>query len=140
MVRGRAFWATDHRSKVEGDRDDFGRGGHLDEDGATSPEAASRYEPLDVPPFVPLWLAFLLAGFVGGVLVTITLFFSLATNQPDRGPLRPLPPAPRLQSAPATDLRAYQAAKKRELKGSAAAVRIDIAVRETAKQGWGPPK
>jgi hypothetical protein len=112
----------------------------LDTDDETSPEAPSRFEPLDVPPLLPFWLACLLAAFVGTVLVSITIAFPLATHQQYRGPLKPLPPAPRLQAAPHRELQDYEAAKRKELAGSAKAVPIDVAMRETAKQGWGPPK
>jgi hypothetical protein len=105
------------------------------ESDAPSPgEAASRYEPLDVPPLLPFWLACLLAAFVGGVLLTIEIAFPLATHQQYRGPLKPLPPAPWLETAPVAGLQRYEAAKRRELGAS------DEAMRETAKQGWGPPK
>jgi hypothetical protein len=100
----------------------------------TPAEAASRYEPLDVPPLLPFWLACLLAAFVGGVLLSIEVAFPLATHQQYRGPLKPLPPAPRLETAPMAELQRYKTAKRRELAAS------DEAMRETAKQGWGPPK
>ena len=97
-------------------------------------ETASRYEPLDVPPLLPFWLACLLAAFVGGVLLTIEIAFPLATHQQYRGPLKPLPPAPRLETAPTTQLQRYEAAKRRALAAS------EEAMRETAKQGWSPPR
>jgi hypothetical protein len=99
-----------------------------------SGEAASRYEPLDVPALLPFWLACLLAAFVGGVLLTIEVAFPLATHQQYRGPLKPLPPAPRLETAPVAELQRYEAAKRQELGAS------DEAMRDTAKQGWGPPR
>jgi hypothetical protein len=97
-------------------------------------ETASRYEPLDVPPLLPFWLACLLAAFVGGVLLSIQIAFPLATHQQYRGPLKPLPPEPRLETAPIAALQQYQQAKRRELKSS------EAAMRETAQQGWGPPR
>jgi hypothetical protein len=107
----------------------------------TSPaESEARYEPLDVPPLLPFWLACLLGAFVGGVLLYISLVFPLATDQQYRGPLKPLPPAPRLESAPARDFQRYQAVKRQELGGSAHRLPIEAAMRETARQGWGPPK
>jgi hypothetical protein len=105
-----------------------------DKDGPPAGETASRYEPLDVPPLLPFWLACLLAAFVGGVLLSIEIAFPLATHQQYRGPLKPLPPAPRLETAPVSQLQRYDAAKRRELEAS------EKAMRETAKQGWGPPK
>lgn len=105
-----------------------------------SVEPASRYEPLDVPALLPFWLGTILAAFVGAVLVLVTFGYPLATHQETRGPLKPLPPEPRIQSAPIRDLEHYEAAKKRELRGSGAAVSIDVAMRETATQGWGPPR
>jgi hypothetical protein len=82
----------------------------------------------------------LIAAFVGGVLLSIQLGFPLAVHQEKRGPARPLPPAPRLETAPATDLQRYEAAKREELAGRGTAIPIEEAMRATARQGWGPPK
>jgi hypothetical protein len=68
------------------------------------------------------------------VLVSIEIAFPLATHQQYRGPLKPLPPAPRLETAPMGELQRYETAKRGELAAS------DEAMRETAKQGWGPPR
>jgi hypothetical protein len=100
-----------------------------------SPETASRFEPRDVPPLLPLWLGLLLAAFIGAVLLTIDLGYPLATHQQSRGPLQPLPSSPRLETAPHRDLEQYEAAKRKELRSS-----IDAAMKATAEQGWGPPK
>lgn len=90
---------------------------------------------------LPFWLGLLIAAFVGGVLLSIQLTFPLAVHQERRGPSKPLPPAPRLQSAPAADLQRYEAAKRQELSGRDGAVMpIEAAMRATAQQGWGPPK
>lgn len=99
---------------------------------------AVRFEPKDVPPLLPLWLAGGLGGFVIIVLVGITLGYPLANRQEDRGPLQHLPPSPRLQVAPTDDLMTYQRAKARELQHSV--VPIDAAMRATAQHGWGPPR
>ena len=101
---------------------------------ASADARISRYEPAGVPPLLPFWLACLLAAFVGGVLLSIEIAFPLATHQQYRGPLKPLPPAPRLETAPVAELQRYDAAKGRELGAS------EEAMRETAKQGWGSPK
>ncbi len=101
------------------------------------PEAA-RFEPKDVPPLLPLWLAAGLGGFVIIVLVGIWLFYPLANRQEYRGPMQHLPAAPRLQVAPAEDLARYRAAKAEEL--HRAPMPLDQAMRATARQGWGPPK
>lgn len=97
-----------------------------------------RFEPSDVPPLLPLWLAAGLGGAVIVVLLGITLGYPLADSQEYRGPMRSLPPAPRLQVAPAEDLARYQAAKQRELQKTG--IPIETAMRRTAEQGWGPPK
>jgi hypothetical protein len=107
-------------------------------DDAKPAEAASRYEPLDVPPLLPLWLGCILAAFLGIVLLGITVGYPLATHQESRGPLKELPTAPRLQSAPTSDLQRYEGTKAREL--GAATGPIDAAMRDTVKQGWGPPR
>ena len=103
-------------------------------DGPAPAEAASRYEPLDVPPLLPFWLACLLAAFVGGVLLSIQIAFPLAIHQQYRGPLKPLPPEPRLTTAPTAQLQRYEATKRQELEAG------EKAMRETARQGWGPPR
>jgi len=97
-----------------------------------------RFEPSDVPPLLPLWLAGGLGGCVIIVVICITLFYPLADKQEYRGALQQLPPAPRLEVAPADHLARYDAAKRRELQRSP--VPIDEAMRATAQQGWGPPK
>lgn len=93
-----------------------------------------------MPPWLPFWLACLLASAVVGVLVFITIGYPIATHQEYRGPLKPFPPAPRLETAPMRDLHAYEANKAAELNGRAGTVPITVAMEETAKQGWGPPK
>lgn len=110
-----------------------------DSDGSPPPEAASRYEPLDVPPLLPFWLACLLALFVGAVLLVVSLGYPPATHQQYRGPLKALPPAPRLELSPHYDLQRYEAAKQQELQGSRTSIPIETAMRETVQQGWGPP-
>lgn len=97
-----------------------------------------RFEPIDVPPLLPLWLAAGLAGCVILVLLGIMVAYPLADRQQYRGPMQPLPPAPRLQVAPAEDLERYQAAKERELEKTG--VPLETAMRATVQQGWGPPK
>jgi hypothetical protein len=97
-----------------------------------------RFEPADVPAFLPLWLAAGLASFVIIVLVGINIGSPLADEQQYRGPMQSLTPAPRLQLTPGQDLEAYQAAKRREFQGSNSA--IEAAMHSTAKQGWGPPR
>lgn len=97
-----------------------------------------RFEPSDVPPLLPFWLAAGLGGCVVLVLIGITLGYPLADAQQYRGPMQSLPPAPRLQVSPAQDLAHYRAAKARELK--TAPMPIETAMRVTAQQGWGPPK
>lgn len=89
---------------------------------------------------LPFWLGLLIAGFVGGVLLSIDLGFPLAVHQESRGPLQPLPPEPRLQSAPAADLQRYEAAKRTQLSGRDGTIPIEQAMRATARQGWGTPK
>jgi hypothetical protein len=113
----------------------------LKTDEASPAKSRPRFEPLDVPPLLPFWLGCILAAFVGGVLLYISLVFPLATHQEYRGPLKALPPAPRLLTAPERDLYRYEAAKQRELSGARGRTQpIEAAMRETVKQGWGPPK
>ena len=100
----------------------------------TSGDAASRFEPRDVPPLLPLWLGLLIAAFIIGVFLWVTIGFPLADHQQYRGPLKPLAPAPRLETAPVAQRQSYDRAKKQELKS------ITAAMQATAQQGWGPPK
>lgn len=106
----------------------------MDSDASNEVEP-TRFEPGDVPPFVPLWLGAGLASFVVGVLLIISVGFPLADRQEARGPLQPLPAAPRLETAPNDHLAAYRAAKQRELGGKSDA-RIEAAMAATASQGW----
>ena len=116
-------------------------GGHLDRNSEHPATEAPRFEPLDVPPFLPFWLGALIAAFVGGVLLWITIGFPLAVHQESRKPLTRLPPAPQLESAPVRYRLAYDAAKQAELDGrDGSTMSIDAAMRATAQQGWGPPK
>ena len=103
---------------------------------------ATRFEPRDVPALLPLWLALLFAAFIVAVLIGITIGFPLADHQETRGPLQALPPAPRIETAPAVDLARYQAAKQAELRrrNHAGESAIDAAMKATAQQGWGPSK
>jgi hypothetical protein len=98
-----------------------------------------RYEVADVSPLLLIVLASLIALCVAGVLLAVTIGYPSASRPYDRGRVAPLPPAPRLQTAPAADLQRYQAAKRTELqgKGRGPRVPIDQAMRETAEQGWG---
>ena len=113
-------------------------GSILEDNQASHGGSATRYEPKDVPPLLPLWLACLIGGFIALVFIGITIGFPLADGQGYRGPQQALPPAPRLEVAPVTELQHYEAVKRRELKTSP--VPIESAMKETARQGWGPPK
>lgn len=140
VVPGRAFLAKDHHFHERTCVGEKRIGRNLDSNDQAPPAAASRYEPLDVPPMLPFWLGALIAGFVILVLVAIAISFPLADRQQSRGPLQPLPPAPRLQTAPVRELQRYEAAKRQELAGKGATVPIDAAMQATAQQGWGPPR
>jgi hypothetical protein len=95
-------------------------------------EQAPRFEPRDVPPLLPLWLAGGLAGFVALVFFVIWAGFPLANHQEYRGPMKALPRAPRLEIAPVGDRVRYEEAKQRELSRE----RIEAAMVATARQGW----
>lgn len=113
-------------------------GSVLEQDEASPPESVVRYEPKDVPPLLPFWLACLIGGFVALVLIAITVGFPLADHQQYRGPMQALPPAPRLEVAPVEERQRYDAGKQEELRTSA--VPIAAAMQATAREGWGPPK
>ncbi len=110
----------------------------MEQDRGSRGESVTRYEPRDVPPLLPFWLACLIGGFVALVLIGITIGFPLADRQQYRGPMQALPPAPRLEVAPVTELHRYEAAKRNELRTSP--LPIEAAMQATAKQGWGTPK
>ena len=115
-------------------------GNHLT-DGEGAPDSRARYEPLDVPAFLPFWLGCLIMLFVGGVLLWIAIEFPVARHQEYRGPMKSLPPMPRLQSAPTGELQRYEMEKTRELEATGRArgkrLPIDEAMRATAREGWG---
>ena len=71
---------------------------------------------------------------VAGVLVAVRIGYPTASRPYGRGRVAPLPPPPRLQSAPAEDLQRYRAAKRKELDDGQ--VPIERAMRETAERGW----
>lgn len=110
------------------------RGCLLVEDVSEARRPSPRYEVADVPPLLLFVLALLLGFCVAGVLVAVRIGYPSASRPYDRGRVAPLPPVPRLQSAPAADLLRYRAAKHKELDGGRAP--IDQAMRETAEQGW----
>jgi hypothetical protein len=114
----------------------------LHEESQPKERPATRFEPRDVPAFLPFWLALLFAGFIVAVLIGITIGFPLADHQEARGPLQRLPPAPRIETAPGVDLARYQAAKQVELKrrDQSRQSAIGAAMKATAQQGWGPSK
>ena len=95
------------------------------------------YERSDVPPRL---LAALAAGFaatIGIILVALSIAFPHALQPVTRGPLQPLPPQPRLQTAPALDLARYRAAEDQRLDARGPAkVPIDQAMNDVASEGW----
>lgn len=93
-----------------------------------------HYEVADVSPLLLFVLALLLGLCVAGVLVAVRVGYPSASRPYDRGRVAPLPPAPRLQSAPAADLLRYRGAKQKELERGQ--VPIEQAMRQTAEQGW----
>lgn len=92
------------------------------------------YERSDVPPRLLFALAAGLALSIGAVLAGVALAFPFALGPPGRGPTQPLPPQPRLETAPSTDLATYRAIERRRL------VRIDRAMNAQAAQGWSDGK
>jgi hypothetical protein len=92
------------------------------------------YERSDVPPRLLAALAAGLAGSIAAVLVGVALAFPFALGPPGRGPTQPLPPQPRLETAPSSDLVRYRAIEQHRL------ARIDQAMNEVAAQGWSDGK
>lgn len=104
------------------------------------------FEHSDVPPRLLLALSTGLAATVAAVLIALAIVFPQALVPNARGPSRPLPPQPRLQTVPADDLVRLRKAELRRLGGYGATadghVRIPIeqAMREVASQGWSDSK
>jgi hypothetical protein len=105
----------------------------------TQPESSgSRYEVADVSPFLLFLLACLMAVCIAGVLVAVRIGYPSSVRTEERGMVAPLPPQPRLETAPRAHLVQYRAAKRRELEASGGTREsIEAAMRDTAKQGWG---
>jgi hypothetical protein len=104
---------------------------------APARDSHARYEVSDVSPLLVMLLALGFALSVAGVIVFVGFAFPSANRPYMRGPTMALPQAPRLQSAPVSELERYRAAKAAELNGAAnGTVPIDVAMRETARQGW----
>lgn len=94
----------------------------------------SEYEQSDAPPWLPAALGSGLAICVAGLLLLISSFFPAALTPTPRGPLQPLPPAPRLQVEPGADLIRYQ--QIAEQRQDHAPLSIEQAMRTVAKRGW----
>lgn len=108
----------------------------------TDEHDVTEFERSDVPPRLLAWLAALLLGSIAAVLLILSLVFPVALRQQPRGPLRPPPFSPTLQTAPERDLAQYQA-RERELLGinerappGQGRIPIEQAMREVASEGW----
>ena len=102
------------------------------------------HERSDVPPMLLLALAAGLALAIGIVMAALAAAFPRAAQDQEKGPFRPLPPAPRLQVDPRADLLAYRAAAQAKLRSygwsdraqGRARVPVTEAMRAVAAQGW----
>ena len=100
------------------------------------------FERSDAPPRLVALLAAGLAATICAVLVTLALVFPSTLTPTSRGPLRPLPPQPQLQTDPAGDLARYRHIEQDRLHKYAwtsdghVAVPIDQAMNAVAAQGW----
>ncbi|HEX4739579.1 MAG TPA: hypothetical protein VH331_18675 [Allosphingosinicella sp.] len=102
------------------------------------------YERSDVPPVVLLALAVGFALTVAIVMIVLAAAYPHSLNDDFKGPTQPLPPAPRLQTTPRSDLVAYQAAERRRLETYGWTDRaqgrvhepVSQAMRQVAAQGW----
>ena len=110
------------------------------------PETANPtdYERSDAPPGLLVALAVGLAVTVIGVMIALAFLFPNALADCPKGPVQPLPPAPRLQIEPRGDLIAYETAKTRRLESYGWANRargrvhvpVEAAMRDVAAKGW----
>ena len=96
------------------------------------PEAdhVQDFERSDASPWLIVALAAGLAATVVAVMIALNLVFARALVDRPKGPVVPLPPAPRLQVAPKADLARVDAAEAARLQ------RIDAAMRQVAAEGW----
>lgn len=104
------------------------------------PETA--FESSDVPPSLLVSLAGGLAASIAAVLIALSIAFPIALRSTPRGPAQPLPPDPRLQTAPGVDLARYRSAEQAKLgsyrlmPNGHVQVPIDVAMRSEAARGW----
>jgi hypothetical protein len=104
------------------------------------------YERSDAPPRLVALLAAGLAATILAVLVILALAFPASLAPASRGPLQPLPPAPRLQTDPAGDLLRYRDVEQARLSkygwtgDGHVSVPIDQAMNAVAAQGWSDGK
>jgi hypothetical protein len=109
-------------------------------------DCETAYERSDAPPWLLAALAAAVFLSIGIVLGGVAIGFPHALVPYTRGPLQPLPPQPRLQSAPASDLAAYRQAERKTLTtygrtgNGHVRVPVDQAMRAVAAQGWGGTK
>ena len=95
------------------------------------------FEKSDVPPRLLAALAAGLAASIALVLIGLAIAFPHALGPSPRGPLKALPPAPRLQTDPAVDLARYREEEARKLAAKrGSGVSIERAMREVATEGW----
>jgi len=99
---------------------------------AADPGLAERREPLDLRPGIIVLVGLGTLGFVMASLVVLGLFYAAMRTGGSFASMQAFP-GPRLQSDPAGELRAYQAAQRARLEGYAWAdrehglVRIPVA-------------
>jgi len=99
------------------------------------------FEKSDVPSRLLVALAIGLATSIAVVLIGLAIAFPHALGPSPRGPLKALPPAPRLQSDPAMDLASYRDEEARKLSAKrGSGVPIEQAMREVATEGWSDRK
>jgi len=91
---------------------------------------AQDFERSDAPPWLIVALAAGLAATVIGLMLVLALLFPQALVDRPKGPIDPLPPAPRLQVRPRADLARTEAAEAKGLRT------IDAAMRAVAAEGW----
>lgn len=110
--------------------------------GLAEQQSQTDYEPSDAPSWLPAALGAMLALAVVGVLLILATAYPRVLTPTMRGPVRPLPPTPRLETAPHADLARYKAEKGAELEGYGVTrdghvrVPIEQAMRAEAARGW----
>lgn len=102
------------------------------------------YERSDAPPGLLAALGALIAGTIIALMIALAFLYPNSLRDRPKGPLQSLPPQPRLQVAPRSDLVRYEQAENERLHSygwtdrasGQVHIPIETAMRQVAAQGW----